>query len=95
MAVTSPEENAFNMKLNFSANLGFGDVQFKVKKSQRVMTTRVDPRALREQAANHSLGEAAGRAWQCAVDEEEVKVTDLETLTNLKGSTVGKTHGTS
>jgi hypothetical protein len=95
MAVANPEERAFNVKLNFSANLGFGDLQFRVKKSQSVMATRVDPGALRDEAKNHVLGEAVGRVWQCMVDAEEVKGVDLERLSNLKGSTVGRTHGLS
>jgi hypothetical protein len=93
MAVTNPVERAFNIKLNFSASLGFGDLQFRVKKEKSVMATRVDPGALRELAKNHMLGEAVGRVWQCMVDEEEVEDVDLEKLTNLKGSTVGRTHG--
>jgi hypothetical protein len=94
MAVTDPEERPFNLKLNFSANLGFGDLQFKVKKEKSsVMATRVDPGALREAARNHVLGEEVGRVWQCVVDEEEVEGVDLERLSNLKGATVGRTHG--
>src|ERR1700722_17000239 len=79
MAVTNPEERAFNIKLNFSASLGFGDLQFR-KKEKSMMATRVDPGALRELAKNHMLWEAVGRVWQCMVDEEEEDV-DLEKLT--------------
>ena len=92
-AVTIPEERAFEMKLNFSAALGFGDLQFKVKKEKRVLATRIDPKALREQALNHEHGPEFGRIWQCLVDDMSLEQMNLEELTDLKGATVGKTSG--
>jgi hypothetical protein len=93
MAVKIPEERAFSIKLNFTAYLGFGDVQFRVKKEKSVLSTRVDPKMLREQAANHELGPEFGRIWQCLADDVELGEIKLEELTNLNGSTVGRTNG--
>jgi hypothetical protein len=91
MAVTIPEERAFEMKLNFSAYLGFGDIQFKVKKENRVLVTRIDPKELREQALNHEHGPEFGRIWQCSVDNISLDQMNLVEFTGLKGATVGKT----
>jgi hypothetical protein len=89
IAVKNPGERAFNMKLNFSANLGFNAVEFRVKKKESVLSTKVDPKLLRERALNDEHGPEHGRIWQCYADESELDALMLEKLTNLKGSEVG------
>jgi len=91
VAVKNPDERAFNIKLNFSAFLGFNAVEFRVKKTEAVLSTRVDPKALRELGLSDEHGPEHGRISQCRADEEELTDLMLEELTNLKGSTVGKT----
>jgi hypothetical protein len=91
MAVKNPAERAFNMKLNFSAYLGFNDVEFRVKKKQSVLSTRVDPVMLRERALTDENGPEFGRVWQCLADDADLTTIKLEELTNLEGSTVGRT----
>jgi hypothetical protein len=90
IAVKNPDERAFNIKLNFLANLGFGAVEFRVRK-ESVWSTRVDPRLLRERALNDELGAEHGQNYQCQVDNEELAAAMLEKSTNMEGSTVGKT----
>jgi hypothetical protein len=91
MAVKNPGERAFNMKLNFSAYLGFNNYEFRVKKKQSVLSTVVNPTALRERALEDENGPEFGRIWQCSVIDSDLSSINLEDLTNLKGSTVGKT----
>ncbi|CZR67372.1 uncharacterized protein PAC_17271 [Phialocephala subalpina] len=91
VAVQNPDERAFNIKLNFSAYLGFNAVEFRVKKKEAVLSTKVDPKLLRERALNDELGPEHGRIWQCYADDSELDGSMLEKLTNLKGSAVGKT----
>lgn len=90
IAVKNPDERAFNIKLNFLANLGFNAVEFRVRKGS-VWSTRVDPKLLRERALNDELGAEHGQNYQCRADGEELAAALLEELTNMKGSTVGKT----
>lgn len=92
MAVNNPDERAFNVKLNFSAYLGFNDIEFRVKKKQNVLSTKVDPKMLRERAMNDEHGPAFGKIWQCLADDADLASIKLEELTNLKGSTVGRTY---
>jgi hypothetical protein len=91
MAVKNPAERAFNMKLNFSAYLGFNDLEFRVNKKQSVLSTRIDPVMLRERALGDENGPEFGRAWQCTADDTDLSSFRLEKLTNLEGSTVGRT----
>ncbi len=39
VTIKSPDERAFNIKLNFSAFLGFNAVEFRVKKTEAVLST--------------------------------------------------------
>jgi hypothetical protein len=91
MAVKNPGERAFNMKLNFSGYLGFNDLEFRVNKKQAVLSTRVDPVVLRERARDDENGPEFGRIWQCLADDADLGSIKLEELTNLEGSTVGRT----
>lgn len=91
MAVKNPAERAFNMKLNFSAYLGFNDLELRANKKQSILSTRVDPVALRERALGDENGPKFGRAWQCTADDTDLSSFKLEELTNLEGSTVDKT----
>jgi hypothetical protein len=91
VAVKNPDQRAFNIKFNFSAYLGFNAVEFRVKKKESVLSTRVDPKLLREQALNDEHGSEHGQNWQCKAEDKELAELMLEELTNLKGSTVGKT----
>ncbi|KAN0089531.1 hypothetical protein V8E51_019791 [Hyaloscypha variabilis] len=91
VAVKNPDQRAFNIKLNFSAYLGFNAVEFRVKNKESVLSTRVDPKLLREQALNDVHGPEHGRMWQCKADDKELTELMLEELTNLKGAMVGKT----
>lgn len=91
VAVRNPDERAFNIKLNFSAYLGFNAVEFRVKKKESVMSTRVDPKLLKERALNDELGRKHGEKYQCRADDEELNGLMLEEETNMKGSSVGKT----
>jgi hypothetical protein len=90
IAVKNPDERAFNIKLNLLANLGFNAVEFRVRK-ESVLSIRVDPKLLRERALNDELGPEHGHTYQCRADGEELAGVMLEELTNMKGSTVGKT----
>lgn len=92
MAVQNPDDRAFSMKFNFSAYLGFIGLEFQVKKKQNVVSTRVDPKILRERAMNDEHGPAYGQIRQCLADDADLASVKLEELTNLKGSTVGKTY---
>jgi hypothetical protein len=91
VAVKNPDERAFNIKLNFSAYLGFNAVEFRVKKKESTLSTRVDPKLLREQALNDAHGPGHGQKWQCFADDAELTALMLEELTNMKGSTVART----
>ncbi|KAE9371935.1 hypothetical protein N431DRAFT_411063 [Stipitochalara longipes BDJ] len=91
VAVKNPGERAFNVKLNFTAYLGFNSVEFRVKKKESVLSTRVDPKLLRELALNDELGPEHGQKYRCRVDNAELTDLMLKELTNMNGSTVGKT----
>ena len=91
MAVKNTEARAFNLKLNFSAYLGFGDLEFRVNKKQSTLSTRVDPAVLKERALDHENGPEFGGIWQCSVDDTDLSSIKLEEFTNLDGSTVGRT----
>jgi hypothetical protein len=91
IAVSYPEERAFTMKLNFIANLGFNDVEFKVRNRQSVLAVKIDPGILREQALNDEHGLTHGQGWHCKTDDTELTALDLEKGTNLSGATVGCT----
>ncbi|KAI9769745.1 MAG: hypothetical protein M1839_003591 [Geoglossum umbratile] len=91
MAIVNPGERAFQLKLNFSAYLSFGQIEFGVKKSKPAVAATVDPQALREQSLNGKLGPAFGQIWQCLADNADLETIDLRQLTNLEGSTVGLT----
>lgn len=91
IAVSYPVARAFTMKLNFMANLGFNDVEFKVKNRQSVLAVKIDPGMLREQALNDEHGLKHGQALYCKTDDTELTPLDLEKRTNLRGATVGCT----
>lgn len=91
VAVKNPDERAFNIKLNFLAYLGFNAVEFRVRKKGSVLSTKVDPKSLRERALNDELGRQHGEKYQCRADDEELTGLMLEVETNMKDSTVGKT----
>ena len=91
MAGKNPGERAFNMKLNFSGYLGFNDLEIRVTKKQDVLSTRVDPVMLRERARDDENGPEFGRIWECLADDADLGSIKLEELTNLEGSTVGRT----
>jgi len=89
IAVTYHIERAFSIKLNFTANLGFNDIEFRVKKKQPAMSVKVDPGMLREQALKDEHGPQHGQDWYCKADNSELTTMNLEAKTNLRGSSVG------
>ena len=90
IAVTYPVERPFNVRLNFTANMGFNDIEFRVRKKQPAMSVKIDPAMLREQALNDEYGQKHGESWHCKADDSELTLINLEGKTNLKGSTVGR-----
>lgn len=96
VAVKNPEERSFNIKLNFTACLGFNLVEFQVKKKESVLSTRVDPKLLREQSLKDQFGQQHGQLWVCKIEDSDLAELTHEELrlkfsdlSNLKGSTVG------
>ncbi|KAK2593624.1 hypothetical protein QQS21_008672 [Conoideocrella luteorostrata] len=89
IAVTYNVERAFKMRFGFTANLGFNDVEFRVKKKATAMSVTIDPGKLKQQVLSDAHGQKHGEAWYCKEDDSELTPTSLEDRTNLRGSTVG------
>jgi hypothetical protein len=91
VAVKNPAERGFIIDLEFSAVLGFNPVTFRVRNRESELSTRVDPKLLRERALNDEHSPEHGQIWECFIDNLELDALMLMGLTNLKGSTVGRT----
>lgn len=91
IAVRYHVQRAFTMRLNFTANLGFNDVEFRVRKKRAAMSIKIDLDKLKQQALADEHGQKHGEAWYCKEDDSELTPTTLEERTNLRGSTVGCT----